>query len=79
MQEKVLMMKNEYTSFSVWDDMERNVRGGKGNDTGTRGVRSTSGPTCVTELEGDSWQFSNSEGVWVMDASITARCAEGVV
>merc|ERR1712192_88131 len=42
---KFLMMKNEYTSFSVWDDTVRRVTAGKGQDEGTRGVRSGSGPT----------------------------------
>jgi len=46
---KFLMMKNEYTTFSVWDNVERSVSAGKGVE-GVRGIRSLTGPTCVTDL-----------------------------
>ena len=74
---KFLMMKNEYTSFSVWDDMERVVRAGKGDDKGTRGMRSVSGPTCVTDLTGQGgWQFSDQKERWVEDKTVTVECAD---
>ena len=46
---KFLMMKNEYTTFSVWDDTKRRVSAGAGDDKDTRGLISGSGPTCVTD------------------------------
>ena len=70
-QGKFLMMKNEFTTFSVWDEAESRLSAGKG-DEGTRGVRSVSGPTCVTDLE-DGWQFQNKAGEWVEDGSITVN------
>ena len=51
-QGKFLMMMNEYTTFSVWDDMERTVTAGEGVE-GVRGIRSFSGPTCITDLASD--------------------------
>jgi len=78
---KFLMMKNEYTSFSVWDDMERRVTAGKGQDEGTRGLRSGSGPTCVTDVDGsipgrqtEGWQYRTKSGEWVLDISISVKC-----
>jgi len=70
---KFLMMKNEYTTFSVWDDAKRGVSAGRG-DEGTRGLRSSSGPTCVTGAEG--WQYLTVSGGWEEDTTITAQCGE---
>jgi len=81
---KFLMMMNEYTTFSVWDDMERTVSAGKGVE-GVRGVRSQSGPTCVTDFAGkrnpreqeqremQDWEFLSESGEWVADPSITVQ------
>jgi len=78
---KFLMMKNEYTSFSVWDDMKRRVTAGKGQDEGTRSLRSGSGPTCVTDVDGgipgrqtQGWQYRTKSGEWVLDTSISVKC-----
>eukprot|EP00092_Neocalanus_flemingeri_P023660 GFUD01025662.1.p1 GENE.GFUD01025662.1~~GFUD01025662.1.p1 ORF type:complete len:380 (-),score=92.13 GFUD01025662.1:97-1167(-) len=75
---KFLMIKNEYTTFSVWDDMERRVRAGKdGGDEGARGLRSMSGPTCVTNLgEGHEWQYSDGKGGWIDDESVLVSCQD---
>eukprot|EP00092_Neocalanus_flemingeri_P012643 GFUD01013626.1.p1 GENE.GFUD01013626.1~~GFUD01013626.1.p1 ORF type:complete len:253 (-),score=63.93 GFUD01013626.1:6-764(-) len=75
---KFLMMKNEYTTFSVWDDVERRVSSGKGDgDEGARGLRSMSGPTCVTNLgEGHEWQYSDGKGGWVDDELVLVSCQD---
>merc|ERR1712142_26143 len=73
---KYLMMKNEFTTFGVWDDIVRRVRAGKGEDNG-RGLRSLSGPTCVTEVsEKDGWEFKNINGYWVKDSTFIASCID---
>ena len=80
---KFLMMKNEYTTYAVWDDNERRVSAGKpkagSNSFGDalRGVRSSEGPTCVTELGSVArWQYQDSEGVWSKDDNISVECLE---
>ena len=80
---KFLMMKNEYTSFSVWDDVKRRVTAGKGEDEGNRGLRSGSGPTCVTDGDGSipgrqtqGWQYRTKLGEWVLDVTISVKCVE---
>jgi hypothetical protein len=45
-----LMVKNEFTSFSVWDDADKRLHAGKG-DEGERIIHSGSAPTCVTDLD----------------------------
>ena len=69
---RYLMVKNEFTTFSVWDDAEKRIRAGKG-DEGTRGIRSDSAPTCVSDLMGHGWQFAEGEE-WVEDDTISAIC-----
>jgi len=73
---KFLMMKNEYTTFSVWSDQERRVSAGKGEDK-LRGVRSVAGPTCVTDLAGSTeWQYADQDGEWQDDQTISVRCEQ---
>ena len=73
---KFLMVKNEYTTFSVWDDQVRRVSAGKGEDT-LRGVRSVGCPTRVTELAGSTeWQYADQDGEWQDDQTISVRCGQ---
>ena len=69
-----LMVKNEYSSFSVWEDEERRVSAGKGEEGG-RSMRSAAAPTCVTHVEGlgSGWQVKEGEG-WVDSKFISAKC-----
>ena len=69
---RFLMVKNEYTTFAVWDDVERRVRAGKGEEGG-RSIRSVSAPTCVGETMTGGWQFREEEE-WVQDETISAMC-----
>ena len=78
---KFLMMKNVYTSFSVWDDTKRRVTAGKGHDEGTRSLRSGSGPTCATDGDGSiaghqtqGWQYRTQSREWVLDVTISVKC-----
>ena len=71
---RYLMIKNEYTSFAVWDDAERRLRAGKGEEGG-RSLRSRSAPTCVGDLQSmtgrmkHGWQFRKGEE-WGQDDTI---------
>jgi hypothetical protein len=77
---RFLMVKNEFTSFSVWDDADKRLHAGKG-DEGERFIQSGSAPTCVTDLEnevgreGHGWQIRNGEG-WIEDDTIRAVCSD---
>jgi len=76
-----LMVKNEFTTYGVWDDAELRLRAGKG-DAGVRGVRSGAAPTCVTDINekpagklGYKWQFIEGED-WQEDDAVIARCLD---
>ena len=77
---RFLMVKNELTSFSVWDNADKRLHAGKG-DEGERFIRSGSAPTCVTDLEsevgrdGHGWQIRNGDS-WVEDDTIRAVCLD---
>merc|ERR1712129_293307 len=81
---RYLMVKNEVTSFGVWDDVDKRLRAGKG-DEGERFLRSGSAPTCVTDLEGvvgrgeHGWQIRHTEvssEEWVADDTVRAACLD---
>ena len=59
------------------------VTAGKGEDEGTRSLRSGSGPTCVTDANGSipgrqtqDWQYRTKSGEWVLDVTISVMCVE---
>ena len=74
-----LMVKNEYTSYGVWDDPDKRLHAGAGDD-GERFVRSGSAPTCVTQLGrevgrgGHGW-LVREDDQWV-DNHLTTQCLD---
>merc|ERR1719445_1784740 len=76
-----LMVKNEYSSYGVWDNPDKRLHAGKG-DEGERFVRSGSAPTCVTQLgrhvgrAGHGWQVKTRGGDWDDHTATTARCVD---